>query len=166
MGSKGRTVVRMNMWGFTNPRMDVAKRLWSLHNAGCKVDVTLNRGRASRTIMRQLLEKSSRYGQMVVEDAWRDKNRNDYGEQYTHHKAMIINGYVQGKNQRVRLDRLAEPDQQRVALQRRHDPAGRRHGLLLRLQQELQLHPEEVEAAAQDPAADRAEEQAATTPER
>ena len=101
LGSNRRTVVRMNMWGFTNPRMDVAKKLWSLHNAGCKVDVTLNRGRASRTIMRQLLKKSSRHGQMVVEDAWRDKNRNDYGEQYTHHKAMIINGYVQGKNQRV-----------------------------------------------------------------
>ncbi len=101
LGSNRRTVVRMNMWGFTNPRMDVAKKLWSLHNAGCKVDVTLNRGRASRTIMRQLLTKSSRYGQMVVEDAWKDKNRNDYGEQYTHHKAMIINGYVQGKNQRV-----------------------------------------------------------------
>ena len=101
LGSKRRTVVRMNMWGFTNPRMDVAKKLWSLHNAGCKVDVTLNRGRASRTIMRQLLKKSPRYGQMVVEDAWRDKNRNDYGEQYTHHKAMIVNGYVQGKNQRV-----------------------------------------------------------------
>jgi phosphatidylserine/phosphatidylglycerophosphate/cardiolipin synthase-like enzyme len=101
LGSNRRTVVRMNMWGFTNPRMDVAKKLWSLHNAGCKVDVTLNRGRASRTIMRQLLVKSKRYGQMVVEDAWKDKNRNDYGEQYTHHKAMIINGYVQGKNQRV-----------------------------------------------------------------
>jgi len=101
LGSNRRTVIRMNMWGFTNPRMDVAKRLWSLHNQGCKVDVTLNRGRASRTIMRQLLVKSSRYGQMVVEDAWKDKNRNDYGEQYTHHKAMIINGYVQGKNQRV-----------------------------------------------------------------
>jgi len=101
LGSKRRTVIRMNMWGFTNPRMDVAKKLWSLHNKGCKVDVTLNRGRASRTIMRQLLVKSSRYGQMVVEDAWKDKNRNDYGEQYTHHKAMIINGYVQGRNQRV-----------------------------------------------------------------
>ncbi|MFT4167033.1 MAG: phospholipase D-like domain-containing protein [Microlunatus sp.] len=101
MGSKGRTVVRMSMWGFTNPRMDVAKKLWSLHNAGCKVDVTLNRGRASRTIMRQLLKKSKKYGQMVVENAWKDKNLNDYAEQYTHHKAMIINGYVEGKNQRV-----------------------------------------------------------------
>ena len=91
MGSKGRTVVRMSMWGFTNPRMDVAKKLWSLQNAGCKVDVTLNRGRASRTIMRQLT-KTTKYGKMVVEDAWKDKNRNDYAEQYTHHKAMIING--------------------------------------------------------------------------
>ena len=101
MGSKGRTVVRMSMWGFTNPRMDVAKQLWSLHNKGCKVDVTLNRGRASRTIMRQLLKKSKSHGQMVVEDAWKDKNRNDYAEQYTHHKAMIVNGYVEGTNQRV-----------------------------------------------------------------
>ena len=100
MGSKGRTVVRMSMWGFTNPRMDVAKKLWSLQNAGCKVDVTLNRGRASRSIMRQLT-KTTRHGKMVVEDAWKDKNRNDYAEQYTHHKAMIVNGYVQGRNQRV-----------------------------------------------------------------
>lgn len=100
MGSKGRTVVRMSMWGFTNPRMDVAKKLWSLQNAGCKVDVTLNRGRASRTIMRQLT-KTTKHGKMVVEDAWKDKNRNDYAEQYTHHKAMIVNGWVQGKNQRV-----------------------------------------------------------------
>jgi phosphatidylserine/phosphatidylglycerophosphate/cardiolipin synthase-like enzyme len=100
MGSKGRTVVRMSMWGFTNPRMDVARKLWSLQNAGCKVDVTLNRGRASRTIMRQLT-KTTKHGKMVVEDAWKDKNRNDYAEQYTHHKAMIINGYVQGRNQRV-----------------------------------------------------------------
>jgi phosphatidylserine/phosphatidylglycerophosphate/cardiolipin synthase-like enzyme len=101
MGSKGRTVVRMGMWGFTNPRMDVAKRLWALHNAGCKVDVTLNRGRASRTIMRQLVKKSKKYGQMRLEDAWRDKNRNDYGELYIHHKALIVNGRVYGKNQRV-----------------------------------------------------------------
>lgn len=100
LGSKRRTVVRMNMWGFTNPRMDVAKKLWSLQNAGCKVDVTLNRGRASRTIMRQLT-KTTKYGKMVVEDAWKDKNRNDYGEQYTHHKALIVNGWVEGKNQRV-----------------------------------------------------------------
>lgn len=100
LGSNRRTVVRMSMWGFTNPRMDVAKKLWSLQNAGCKVDVTLNRGRASRTIMRQLT-KTTKYGKMVVEDAWKDKNRNDYAEQYTHHKALIINGYVQGKNQRV-----------------------------------------------------------------
>ncbi len=53
------------MWGFTNPRMDVARKLWSLHNAGCKVDVTLNRGRASRTIMRQLTKSSKKYGKMV-----------------------------------------------------------------------------------------------------
>ncbi len=100
-GSGGRTVVRMGMWGFTNPRMDVAKRLWALHNAGCKVDVTMNRGRASRTIMRQLLVKSKKYGQMRVEDAWKDKNRNDYGELYIHHKALIVNGRIYGKDQRI-----------------------------------------------------------------
>ena len=147
------------MWGFTNPRMDVARKLWSLHNAGCKVDVTLNRGRASRTIMRQLLVKSSRYGQMVVEDAWKDKNRNDYGEQYTHHKAIIINGRA-GQGSERGLDRLPEPDQ---------------HGSLYNDDMILRIvgtattsstasnftTSRRIRSGCEDPAADRPEEQAA-----
>jgi phosphatidylserine/phosphatidylglycerophosphate/cardiolipin synthase-like enzyme len=99
-GSGGRTVVRIAMWGWTNPRMDVAKRAWRLKNAGCKVDVIMNQGRASRSIIKQLIKKT-KYGQIPVYNAWRDRNRNDYGELYVHHKALIINGRVFGRNQKV-----------------------------------------------------------------
>ena len=99
-GSGGRTVVRIAMWGWTNPRMDIAKRVWRLKNAGCKVDVIMNQGRASRSIIRQLI-KRTKHGQIPVYNAWRDRNRNDYGELYVHHKAMIISGRVFGRNQKV-----------------------------------------------------------------
>jgi phosphatidylserine/phosphatidylglycerophosphate/cardiolipin synthase-like enzyme len=99
-GSGGRTVVRIAMWGWTNPRMDIAKRVWRLKNAGCKVDVIMNQGRASRSIIKQLIKKT-KYGQIPVYNAWRDRNRNDYGELYVHHKAIAINGRVFGKNTKV-----------------------------------------------------------------
>ena len=99
-GSGGRTVVRIAMWGWTNPRMDIAKRVWRLKNAGCRVDVIMNQGRASRTIIRQLIKKT-KYGQIPVYNAWVDRNRNDYGELYVHHKALIINGRWSGRNTKV-----------------------------------------------------------------
>ncbi len=95
-GSGGRTVVRIAMWGWTTARMDIAKRAWTLKNQGCKVDVILNQGRASRAIIQQLIKKT-KYGQIPVYNAWVDRNRNDFGELYVHHKAVIVNGRWFGK---------------------------------------------------------------------
>ena len=80
--------------------MAVAKKLRWLKSKGCKVDVIMNQGRASRSIIKELIRKTSR-GQIPVYNAWRDKNRNDYGEMYVHHKAMIINGRWNGRNTKV-----------------------------------------------------------------
>jgi hypothetical protein len=99
-GSRGYTVIRVAMWGWTNPLMAVAKKLTWLKSKGCKVDVIMNQGRASRSIIKELIRKTSR-GQIPVYNAWRDKNRNDYGEMYVHHKAMIINGRWNGRNTKV-----------------------------------------------------------------
>lgn len=95
-GSGGRTVIRVAMWGWTNPLIAVAKRLRSLKSQGCKVDVILNQGRASRSIIRELI-RPTKSGQIPVYNAWRDRNRNDYGEMYVHHKALIINGRWYGR---------------------------------------------------------------------
>ena len=99
-GSRGKTVVRVAMWGFTNPLMAVAKKLRWLKSKGCKVDVIMNQGRASRSIIKELIRKTPK-GQIPVYNAWRDKNRNDYGEMYVHHKAMIVNGRWNGRNTKV-----------------------------------------------------------------
>ena len=98
--STGRTVIRVAMWGWTNPLIAVAKRLRYLKSKGCRVDVLMNQGRASRSIIRELIRPTSR-GQIPVYNGWRDKNRNDYGELYIHHKAMIISGRLAGKDRKV-----------------------------------------------------------------
>ena len=91
-GYKGRTVIRVGMWGWTYGRLDAAKMLWSLHNRGCKVDVILNKGRTNRRVIEALTRTSKRYGKMPVYDAWVDKNNNDFGEYYMHHKTVIVSG--------------------------------------------------------------------------
>ncbi len=90
-GSKGRTVIRVANWGWTATRVDVAKRLATLHARGCNIEVILNSGRTGPTVMRTLL-RHDKYGQIKVYDAWYDKNRNDVAEYYMHLKLMTVNG--------------------------------------------------------------------------
>ena len=90
-GSKGRTVVRIAMWGWTYGRLDLAKKVWDLHNRGCKVEVILNKGRTNPRVIAALLKKSKR-GRLPVHDAWKDKNKNGKPEVYMHHKLLAING--------------------------------------------------------------------------
>lgn len=90
-GYRGRTVIRVAMWGWSGARLDVAKRLWTLHNQGCSVTVIYNSGRTSRSVTAALLRRS-RYGMMGVYDSWVDKNHNGVAEIYMHLKMVTING--------------------------------------------------------------------------
>jgi phospholipase D-like protein len=98
-GYKNRTVVRVENWGWTGGRNDVAQRLRTLKSQGCEVQVIINRARISRMVMNTLLTKT-RYGKIKVWDAWKDKNKNDSGEMYLHHKAFFISGRISGKDQK------------------------------------------------------------------
>ncbi len=97
-GSGGRTVVRVAMYSWSYPRRDIAVKLWSLHNAGCRVDVIYNSARTNRNVTKALLKRSTKYGTMKVYDAWKDRNHNGLPERYMHHKALIINGIWFAKN--------------------------------------------------------------------
>ena len=51
-GTKSRkTMVRVANWGWTGARIDVAKRLWRLHDKGCKVQVMINSGRIAPNVL-------------------------------------------------------------------------------------------------------------------
>ncbi|MET0694007.1 MAG: phospholipase D-like domain-containing protein, partial [Propionibacteriaceae bacterium] len=91
-GSKGKTVIRIAMWGWTGGRRDLANQLWAMHNRGCKVEVIINSGRTNSGVMKQLLKKSKKYGRMKVYDAWQDFNKNGLPGLYIHHKTFMING--------------------------------------------------------------------------
>ena len=100
-GTKGRTLIRVANWGWSMTRLDIADRLWKLHDSGCKVQVMINKGRISRGVLKVLLKRSKKYGKMPVYDAWYDKNNNGVGELYVHDKVVTISGAVGGRNVKV-----------------------------------------------------------------
>lgn len=96
-GHQGRTRIRVAMLTWTAPRAAIARRLWTLHNQGCHVEVITNKGRVGSTILAILLKKSKKHGRMAVYDAWVDRNADRVGERYVHHKVITINGRWFGK---------------------------------------------------------------------
>ena len=95
-GSKGQTVIKVAMWGWSRARLDVAEKLWMLHNKGCKVEVFLNSGKTNWRVRSALLSRSAKYCVMPVHDSWIDGNYNGYASLYMHHKALMINGVWYG----------------------------------------------------------------------
>jgi hypothetical protein len=93
---KRKTMIRVANWGWSAARLDVAKQLWRLHNRGCRVQVMINKGTISPSVLRVLLKPSRRYGKMGVYDAWVDRNRNNVPSLYVHHKMTTINGRLKG----------------------------------------------------------------------
>lgn len=87
-----RTRVRIAQWGWTSARLDLARKLWELHNRGCKVQVIYNSGVTSRSVTAALLKPSPTYGMIPVYDAWVDKNNDGHAGLYAHHKLLTING--------------------------------------------------------------------------
>jgi phosphatidylserine/phosphatidylglycerophosphate/cardiolipin synthase-like enzyme len=100
-GSEGRTLVRVANWGWSAARLDVARRVWKLHDSGCKVQVMINKGRISRSVLRVLLKRSKKHGQMPVYDAWHDRNNNNVAGLYVHDKTVTVNGLMGGKHVKI-----------------------------------------------------------------
>lgn len=91
-GSRGRTRVWIAQWGWTSARLDLARKLWELHDRGCKVQVIYNSPVTSRSVTAALLKPSPTYGMIPVYDAWVDKNHDGHAGLYAHHKLLTING--------------------------------------------------------------------------
>ena len=91
-GSGGRTVVRIEQWGWSAARLDVARRAWKLHDQGCKVSVIINGFNVGPKVLQVLLRRSARSGQMTVYNAAIDTNGNGRRDKYMHHKVLMVNG--------------------------------------------------------------------------
>lgn len=97
-GSNGRTVVRVEQWGWSSARIGIANRLWQLHNQGCNVQVTYNGFQTSSEVTAALLKRSTTYGVMRVYNAGIDTNGNGVRDIYMHHKVVAISGVWFGRN--------------------------------------------------------------------
>ncbi len=100
-GKDGRTVVRIEQWGWSAARLDIARRLWALHDQGCKVSIIANKFNTSPRVLQVLLRRSSRSGQITFYNAAIDTNRNGKRDKYMHHKVLMVNGRWFGQNKKV-----------------------------------------------------------------
>lgn len=96
----GRTMIRLANWGWSSPRIDIAKKLVELKGKGCNVQVMINRGRITKPVMKALL-KNTKHGKTPIYDAWRDGNNDGFASLYVHHKMMTINGRMGKKDVRI-----------------------------------------------------------------
>lgn len=97
----GRTVVRVEQWGWSVKRLDIAQQLVKLQGQGCNVQVILNNFKTGTSIRRALL-RSTRHGKVKVYNAGIDTNGNGKHDKYMHHKAILINGVWAG-NKRAKV---------------------------------------------------------------
>jgi phosphatidylserine/phosphatidylglycerophosphate/cardiolipin synthase-like enzyme len=96
-GKDGRTVVQVTMYSWRVPRIDIAEKLWELHDKGCEVQIILNRGRADLAVKQVLARRSAKHGVMDLYDAWVDRNGNNVAERYMHQKGITISGAWNGR---------------------------------------------------------------------
>lgn len=97
----GRTVVRVEQWGWSVKRLDIAQQLVKLQGQGCNVQVILNNFKTGTSIRRALLHSTS-HGKVKVYNAGIDTNGNGKHDKYMHHKAILINGVWNG-NKRAKV---------------------------------------------------------------
>jgi HKD family nuclease len=95
-GNRGRTQIRVAMWGWTRERTDIARQLRALFAQGCDIKVFLNKPRVSPKVYAILLKRNAKYGKMKIYDCWYDKNHNGAAELYMHLKTVTINGNYNG----------------------------------------------------------------------
>ena len=100
-GSGGRTVVRIEQWGWSAARLDIARRVWALHNQGCKVQIIANKFNTGPRVFQVLLKRSTKYGQIPFYNAAIDTNGNGKRDKYMHHKVVMINGKWFGQSTKV-----------------------------------------------------------------
>ena len=96
-GKDGRTVIQVTMYSWRMPRIDMAERLWELHDQGCEVQIILNLGRTDLAVRQALTRRSAEHGVMDLYDAWVDRNGNNVAERYMHQKGITLSGVWNGR---------------------------------------------------------------------
>ena len=97
-GAKGRTMVRVAMFSWSYGRVNIAKRLVRLHQAGCNVGVIVTNdvsaGRVDQRVLKVLIQ-----GKVPTWNGYRV--RANKTQVYQHSKTLIVDGAVGGRGQKM-----------------------------------------------------------------
>jgi phosphatidylserine/phosphatidylglycerophosphate/cardiolipin synthase-like enzyme len=97
-GAKGRTIVRVAMFSWSYGRVNIARRLVRLHQAGCNVGVILTNdvsaGRVDQRVLKVLIR-----GGVPTWNGYRV--RSNKTQVYQHSKTLIVDGAVAGRGRKL-----------------------------------------------------------------
>lgn len=92
--SDGRTLVRVAMYHWNNSRAEFARKLWQLHDQGCRVEVVVKGSSLKAEAKRALGKNSATYGRIPIHDA---AVKHGGRKLYPHHKTVMISGNWAGR---------------------------------------------------------------------
>ena len=94
-GLGGKTVVRVIMSLWNASRIDDAKRLIQLDNAGCYVQVIISAHGVSEDVQK-ILKQNTKNGGIELRNASRDLDGNGSIDRYSHEKVVMVSGNYNG----------------------------------------------------------------------
>ena len=95
-GSSGHTVIKVAMFQWTKYRVRLAKRLWSLDDAGCQVEVIYTGSETDPEVLSALKQSGGRNGGITLHDASKDTDGDGVVDYYVHDKYFTIDGNYAG----------------------------------------------------------------------
>jgi phosphatidylserine/phosphatidylglycerophosphate/cardiolipin synthase-like enzyme len=94
--AKGRTIIKVAMFQWTQYRVNLARKLWNLDNAGCNVEIIYSKVETDQAVIDALRKPGGAFGGPVVRDGSKDVDGNGTNDLYVHHKYFIIDGNYAG----------------------------------------------------------------------
>lgn len=92
----GRTIIKINMYGWTTGRKVLAKRLWKLSQRGCSVGVIYYGGSTDEQVLAELTKPGPEPYRITVLESARDIDQDGILDTWTHNKYFLINGSYYG----------------------------------------------------------------------
>ncbi|HST86588.1 MAG TPA: phospholipase D-like domain-containing protein [Kineosporiaceae bacterium] len=90
------TIIKIAMFQWTQYRVNLAKKLWALDDAGCDVEIVFTGSETAGQVVSELTRPGGRYGGPVLHNGARDMNGDAAADFYVHDKYLLVEGNYAG----------------------------------------------------------------------
>jgi phosphatidylserine/phosphatidylglycerophosphate/cardiolipin synthase-like enzyme len=91
-----RTIIKIAMFQWTQYRVNLAKKLWALDDAGCDVEIVFTGSETAGRVLSELTRPGGRHGGPVLHNGARDVDGDAAADFYVHDKYLLVEGNYAG----------------------------------------------------------------------